>query len=428
MSENGRRPFDLTPLDKVQRRTVPWLWRGWVPANGVTLLPGDPKLAKSTLALDLAAKLSRREIGDPERSPTSIVITGEDSVAEVVEPRVAAAGGELCHVHVLDVTDPEAVFTLPEHVPDLEERIFEIGAQLAIIDPLNRFLAESVDGHKDQSIRRAMGPLHQVAERQRCAIIVVAHLNKGIGGNPLYRVGGSIGLTGAARSVMLFAKDPEDPEGERGRQRILAQAGSNYGQQQPSRRYLIEPTLLPATDGLPEVETIRLIDMGEVDVAASDLLAFPTGEERSDRDEAVEFLKAELEIGPRPAGEIKGAANKAGIGPFPLKRAKRELGVESHKRGMDGGWWWELPQGDAPKGMPMAPQKASPSSPSAFQAVSEGSEGDEIPEGDAPGSPSPSENEHLDDTSKARLATPEEESRAARLLGVELYDDEDGGP
>jgi hypothetical protein len=180
---------------------------------------------------------------------------------------------------------------------------------------------------------------------------------------------------------MLFAKDPADPEGERGRRRILAQAGSNYGQQQPSRRYLIEPTLLPATDGAPEVETIRLIDQGEVEV----------GEQRTERDEAVEFLRAELEAGPRPAGEIKGAANKAGIGPWPLKRAKRELRVESSKRGMDGGWWWELPEEDAPKGMPTTPQNPSPSSPSAFQAVSEGSEGDEIPEGDAYGSPSSSE-------------------------------------
>jgi hypothetical protein len=121
------RPFDLTPLHEVKRRAVPWLWPGWVPVNGVTLLPGDPKLAKSTLALDLAAKLSRGEVDDPERPPTSIIVTGEDSVAEVVEPRVTAAGGELCHVHVLDVTDPEAAFTLPEHIPDLDQRIYEIG-------------------------------------------------------------------------------------------------------------------------------------------------------------------------------------------------------------------------------------------------------------------------------------------------------------
>jgi hypothetical protein len=346
MSENGRRPFDLTPLHKVQRRTIPWLWPGWVPANGVTLLPGDPKLAKSTLALDLAAKLSRKEIGDPERPQTSIIVTGEDSVAEVVEPRVAAAGGELCHVHVLDVTDPERDFTLPDHIPDLEQRIYEIGAQLAIIDPLNRFLADTVDGHKDQSIRRAMGPLHQVAERNKCAILVVAHLNKGIGGSPLYRVGGSIGLTGAARSVMLFAKDPDDPEGERGRRRILAQAGSNYGQQQPSRRYLIEPTLLPATDGAPEVETIRLIDQGEVEIGASDLLAMPSGEERTERDEAVEFLLAELADGGKPAKDL---LRSAPCGERTLRKAKATLGIEARKGGLNEGWIWQLPEGCIPK-------------------------------------------------------------------------------
>jgi hypothetical protein len=349
-------------------------------------------------------------------------------VAEVVEPRVAAAGGELCHVHALDVTAAEADFTLPEHIPDLDQRIYEIGAQLAIIDPLNRFLAETVDGHKDQSIRRAMGPLHEVAERNRCAILVVAHLNKGMGGHPLYRVGGSIGLTGAARSVMLFAKDPDDPEGERGRRRILAQAGSNYGRQQPSRRFLIEPTLLPATDGLPEVETIRLIDEGEVEIVASDLLANPSAEDRADRDEAVEFLLGEIGEGGRPAGEVQGAAKKAGIGPWPLKRAKRELRVKSSKRGMDGGWWWELPEGDAPKGMPMASQNPSPSSPSAFQAVSEGSEGDEIPEGDASRSPSPSgaQTEIWDYRhGPSRLLSDAELQAKAEEMGIELYDDEE---
>jgi AAA domain len=351
MSEDERRPFDLIPLHKVKRRAVPWLWPSWVPANGVTLLPGDPKLAKSTLALDWAARLSRGEIGDPDRAPTSIVVTGEDPVAEVVEPRVAAAGGELCHVHVLDVTDPEAVFTLPEHIPDLEQRIYEIGAQLTIIDPLNRFLAETVDGHKDQSIRRAMGPLHEVAERQRCAIVVVAHLNKAMSANPLYRVGGSIGLTGAARSVLLFAKDPEDLEGERGRYRILAQAGSNYGQQQPSRRYVIEPTLLPADDDVPVVETIRLVDEGEVEIAASDLLATPSSEERGALDEACHFLRGELTNGPEPAEEVRKRARNARIADRTLDRAREKLGVHASRTGgigSAGHWEWSL---RTPKGV-----------------------------------------------------------------------------
>ena len=336
-----QRPFALQALHEVKRRKIPWLWPGWVPANGVSLLPGDPKLAKSTLALDLAARLSRGEVGDPDRPPTSIVVSGEDSVAEVVEPRVAAAGGDLHQVHALDLTDPEAEFTLPDQIPDLEKVIAEIGAQLVIVDPLNRFLAESVDGHKDQSIRRAMGPLHQVAERQKCAILVVAHLNKAVGGNPLYRVGGSIGLTGAARSVMLFAKDPDDPDGERGPCRILAQVGSNYGQQQSARRYRIEPVLLPATGDVPEVETIRLVDEGEVEIEASDLLATPTGEDRTERDEAVEFLEVELADGPKPMRELlKGAP----CGERTLRKAKTSRGVVAAKDGLNGPWKWSLPE------------------------------------------------------------------------------------
>src|SRR4051812_39128797 len=43
-----------------------------------------------------------------------------------------------------------------------------------------------------------------------------AHLNKSPGGNALYRVGGSIGLVGAARSLLAFGRDPDDPDGERG--------------------------------------------------------------------------------------------------------------------------------------------------------------------------------------------------------------------
>jgi len=85
----------------------------------------------------------------------------------------------------------------------------------------------------------------------RCAILVVAHLNKAMGANPLYRVGGSIGLTGAARSVMLFGRDPHDPEGERGRSRILAQvarttaSSSRPAAIESSRRCSPPPTAFP---------------------------------------------------------------------------------------------------------------------------------------------------------------------------------------
>jgi hypothetical protein len=54
-------------------------------------------------------------------------------------------------------------------------------------------------------------------------------LNKGESTDPVQRLGGSIGLPDAARSVLLLARDPDDPDGVDGSQRVLAQAKSNYG-------------------------------------------------------------------------------------------------------------------------------------------------------------------------------------------------------
>ena len=43
-------------------------------------------------------------------------------------------------------------------------------------------------------------------------VVVIRHLNKTGGANPLYRGGGSIGIIGAARAAMIVAPDPEDAE------------------------------------------------------------------------------------------------------------------------------------------------------------------------------------------------------------------------
>jgi hypothetical protein len=172
--------------------------------------------------------------------------------------------------------------------------------------------------------------------------------------------------------------------------------------------------VLPAADGVPEVETIRLIHEGEVDLAASELLAAQTTDERADRDEAVDFLAAELAGGERPVTEVGDAAKRAGIGPSALKRAKRVLGVKSSKEGMDGGWTWCLPEGNAPKEMLAPPSPSAPSAASANQAGFAAPSSTESPEGDAPAEPSPSGVNSGWDTS-VRLANPAEE-RIERLL------------
>ena len=67
-------------------------------------------------------------------------------------------------------------------------------------------------------------------------------------------------------------------------------------------------------------------------------------DERSPREEAIEFLKSLLVNGSVPATEIHSAARKEGISTATLRRAKAELGVVSRRIGFGKGSiaQWEL--------------------------------------------------------------------------------------
>src|SRR5262249_54251981 len=107
--------------------------------------------------------------------------------------------------------------------------IRQMAAKLVVIDPLAAFLGGETNMHKDQDIRRALHPLAVVAQETGAAIIVIRHLNKLAGGNPLYRGGGSIGIIGAARSGLLVAPDPDNPD-----RRILASSKCNLAKKPAS--------------------------------------------------------------------------------------------------------------------------------------------------------------------------------------------------
>ncbi len=127
----------------------------------------------------------------------------------------------------------------------------------------------------------------------------------------LARVSGSVGFTAAARSVVVLARDPEDPEGETGSRRVIAHAKCNVGPLAPSLCARIEPRLVQADCGT-NLETSRVVLLGETAQSARDLLEQPgSSEERSARDEAAGFLRAELANGLVPTRTLKAAASEA---------------------------------------------------------------------------------------------------------------------
>ncbi len=327
-------------LSDVEEETIEWLWDGRIPRGKITVLDGDPGLGKSAFTTDLAARVTvGREYPDgTECEPGGVVLlNAEDGLADTIKPRLVAAGGDpskvLALAEIPDEREPEhdRVLSMPEDLYVLEEGIERVGAVLVIIDPLMAFLGGDTNAHKDQDVRRALARLKSLAERTGAAILLVRHLNKLQGGNPLYRGGGSIGIIGAARMGMVIAADPNDPEERR---RVLAGSKENIAERAPSLSFQIATS---AVNGAARVEWL-----GGSELGAKDLLKAPMeDEEKTALEEAMDFLEKELARGPVAAKNLKKDARENGVSEKTLYRAKTTLKVKSDKEVY--GWTWSLP-------------------------------------------------------------------------------------
>jgi AAA domain len=365
--ERPSRRLLATSASDVEREDVEWLEHGRVPIGLVTVVAGIGGLGKSQWTCLLAARLSRGELGPPG---VTLLATAEDSPSTTVRPRLEALQANLELVRFLTIATPdgdEDGIAIPDDVPLLEERVRELQARLLVIDPLVAHLpAEKIDSHRDQSVRRALAPLYRLATNTGCAVVVVLHLNKSTGLAPLMRLGASVAFGNAARSVLLLDRDPDDPEGDNGNQRVLAHIKCNVARLAPSLLYEVQPIVLEADGTAPMVETSRLELLGESTHDGRSLLAAPTDEDRTAIAEAIDFLTGYL----TPAGtrhlveDATKDAKRLGIHERTLQRARIRIGAKTAKAGFTRGHEWWLPTKEPPKAT--THPELSPSSPSPF--------------------------------------------------------------
>jgi AAA domain len=329
----GSRAIALT-ASSIRPRRVAWLWPERIPFGELTILAGDPGLGKSLLAVDLAAKVTGGHLG---KTRNVLMLTAEDSPEHTVRPRLEAAGANLERVIFgsMERDGVEGPFVLPTDNGPLSGTVAESDAGLVVVDPLAAHLAVNVNSWKDQEVRAALAPLGAIAQKTGAAVLVVAHLNKGQGDDPLQRLGGSIGIPAAARSVLLLTRDPDDPEGNDGNHRVLAHVKSNLGR--------LATVPLPSGESLA---TARLMIQEAVPYTGAELLAAPRAERGERLREAVAFLQSELAQGERPVCDVKATSEQLGISPETLQRAKQRLGVKSQRRNRGWAWMLQPPAGD----------------------------------------------------------------------------------
>jgi archaellum biogenesis ATPase FlaH len=234
-AEQNTSPFG-TPLSEIETQHITWLWENRIPQGKITLLEGDPGMGKSLLAIDIAAHVStgRPMHGESKGKIGSVIlIAPEDGAADTIKPRVAAAGGDLSRIHLLntveclDANDIKKLklyqkpFSLAQNLFELEQAIIQTKAILVVLDPLTAVLGHNIDSSRDQGIREIFTPLALLAESTNCAFLVVRHLKKGSSDNLLYRGAGSIGIIAAACTCLTIFYDPADEK-----KRVLAVTNS----------------------------------------------------------------------------------------------------------------------------------------------------------------------------------------------------------
>lgn len=314
---------------------IEWLWEPYLARGKLAVLDGDPGVGKSFLALDLAARLSR---GGPLPDGTSLgrpcatlFLGGEDDVARTLRPRAAAAGADLARLVFL-VPRGLALPRLPDHLPALEEAIRAHKIGFVVIDPLAAFVSPGPSGGRDRPVRWTLDGLAELAARHGCAVLLVRHLTKSGGLRWLYRGLGSIGVVRTIPTGLLVARHPSDPE-----LRVLARTKPADGPPAPSLGF----RLWPGGGCQP-----RLHWLGPVGLTAEELYTTREPESQRPRERAAEWLRRELAGGARRAAELITGAAAAGITRRTLKRAKKDLGVESEQVGKDGTteWLWSDPE------------------------------------------------------------------------------------
>ena len=343
-------PLKLINMESVEVEEIKWLLYPFIPYGKVTIIQGDPGEGKTTMVLQIIAKLTRgkpilpasfEKRKEPERAdaitdenkadmevsknkqclqqPVNVIYqTAEDGLGDTIKPRLLAAGADCSKVLVID--DREQPLTMLDI--RLEEAIIQTKARLVVLDPIQGFLGSDVDMHRANEIRPVMKRVAVLAEKYQCAIILIGHMNKNSGEKSSYRGLGSIDFQAAARSVLVVGRIKDDPT-----LRVVCPAKSSLAPEGGAVAFRLDPE-----QGFQWA--------GPYDISVDELLS---GSSRGHKlREAQSFLKEVLADGPLPQTEIEAAAQQAGIRPKTLRNARYELGVTSTKISKQ--WLWALPE------------------------------------------------------------------------------------
>ena len=241
-------------LGDLEARPLVWSWAELVARGMVTTLTGPTGVGKSFVALDVAAAVTRgdrKTLREPNAQSTStasdagdvLVISPEYEMAEVLRPRLMAAGAKMCRIRVIhgiraQEDDREEnwcrPFQLHEDLPLLEQEIERRSAagsplRLIVVDPL---LHDPLNDRCNKvDYMSTMQQLASIAAATQVAILLVVNCpsKASVSATPDMKP-----LESIAQSAWWIGSDPYRPE-----RRLMLPVKTNLVAKTPARSFVL---------------------------------------------------------------------------------------------------------------------------------------------------------------------------------------------
>lgn len=315
-------PYQL--YSSVERQQVEWLWYPYIPYGKVTLLQGDPGDGKSTCMIHLAASLSTGgKLPDGTKIPAAqkvIYQCAEDNIGDTVKPRMEQAGADCRRIAFVSSSEKEPLQLTDRRI---EETIRLFGARLLIIDPVQAFFSQDGEMHNAVKARAVMGKLARTAEKYKCAVVLIGHLNKMAGGKSLYRGLGSIDITAIARSVLMVTRDKQMPD-----IRYISQIKSSLAPEGDAVAFIM--------DSVAGFQWIGRCSLRGVDGGME--LVEPERKTKIWR--VKNIIRLMLTADEVPSNAVIETMKNLNVSERTVRRAAKEIGVKAYRRKYV--WYWKL--------------------------------------------------------------------------------------
>lgn len=319
--EEQKITLKIIQMSEVEASEIKWLWYPFIPYGKLTIIQGDPGDGKSTLILNIAARLSRGEGLDEDMvldGPINVIYqTAEDGLADTVKPRLESANADCNRISIIDESE-KSISMIDER---LEQAIEKTGAKLLILDPIQAYLGSGTDMNRANEARDMTKKLGALAERTGCAIVLIGHMNKAGGNKAAYRGMGSIDFFAVARSVVLVGRIQGNDS-----MRAVVQIKNNLAPFGHSKAF--------------ELIENGFVWCGDYDITADEVLGEMVP--KASKLESAKKLLRELS-GPDVkmlSNEIVSLAEEEGISKRTLESAKKEIGIKAKR--INNNWYWDL--------------------------------------------------------------------------------------